>query len=136
MTGSFQFELTSPQKLAFDKPVAMVTVPSSEGAYSVLVGHAPMVTDVAAGIVEVYENDAQKVSERFFVTGGFCEVTTTSCSLMADDILALDSLDRGSIEAQIEELTTLRDELGNKGEDNAPVEAKLAIEMAKLEAAA
>ncbi len=136
MTGSFQFELTSPQKLAFDKPVVMVTVPSSEGAYSVLVGHAPMVTDVAAGIVEVYENDAQKVSERFFVTGGYCEVTTTSCSLMADDILALDSLDRAQIEAQIEALIKQRDELGGKGEDNAQAEASLAIEMVKLEAAA
>lgn len=132
MTNHLQFELTSPQKTAFDKPVAMVTVPASQGVYSVLVGHAPMVTDVTAGLVEVYENDDATISQRIFVTGGYCEVTTTRCSLMADDILDVASFDKKLIEKEIENLIKARGELGPDDSD-AEIEAKLVIETAKLQ---
>jgi F-type H+-transporting ATPase subunit epsilon len=131
MSNKLQFELTSPQKTAFNKPVAMVTVPASQGAYSVLIGHAPMVTDVAPGVVEIYENGEDKVSERVFVTGGYCEVTTTRCSLMADDILDMATFKRAEIEDAIEALIKTRGELGPEDSD-AEIEASLAIEQAKL----
>jgi F-type H+-transporting ATPase subunit epsilon len=130
-----QFELTAPEQKAFDKPVAMVTVPSSAGIYSVLIGHAPMVTDVAPGVVEIYENDQTTVSSRLFVTGGYCEVTTTRCSLMADEILDLATFDKYAIESEIAALIKARGELGPE-ESEDEIEAKLAIEMTKLQVVA
>ena len=132
MTTQLQFELTSPQKTAFDKPVAMVTVPASQGAYSVLIGHTPMVTDVSAGMVEIYENDDATISERIFVTGGYCEVTTDRCSLMADDILDVETFDLVTIEAEIAALIKARGELGPDDSD-AEIEASLVIENAKMQ---
>lgn len=133
MSSKLQFELASPLKRFFDKPVAMVTVPGGEGAYSVLVGHAPMTTEVGPGIVEIYENDDQTISERFFVTGGFCEVTGERCTLTANEILSMKSLVKADIESEIKALIAESDALGAE-DSRESVESRLAIAQAKLAA--
>lgn len=132
MANQLHLELTSPQKVAFNKPVVMVTVPASQGLYSVLPGHAPMITDVAPGLVEVYETDGTRVSSRYFVTGGYCEVTTERCSVMADDILDPASFVRATVQKEIDDLIQARGALGPEDSD-AEIESKLAIEMAKFQ---
>ncbi len=57
------------------KDAALVTVPGGEGDYGVLAGHAPMITTVRAGVIEVYEKRESGASDRIFVAGGFAEVT-------------------------------------------------------------
>lgn len=130
MASHLHLELTSPQKVAFNKPVAMVTVPASQGAYSVLPGHAPMITDVAPGLVEVYEEDGSRISSRLFVTGGYCEVTTERCSVMADEILDPQSFVHATVQKEIDDLIQARCDLGPEDSDTE-IEAKLAIAMAK-----
>ena len=73
MAETLQFELVSPEKLLFSKPVAMVTVPGGEGEYGVLPGHAPMITTVKPGVIEVFAEEVA-VGERIFVAGGFAEI--------------------------------------------------------------
>lgn len=130
MTDQIQFELTAPEKMVFNKPVAMITVPAGAGACSVLIGHAPMVTDVVAGVVDIYENDQETISQRIFVTGGYCEVTTERCSLMADDILDLESFDSTAIEAEMAALVEERNAADDE-EGRAKVDVKIAIVQAK-----
>ncbi|HAX92268.1 MAG TPA: ATP synthase F1 subunit epsilon [Rhodospirillaceae bacterium] len=123
MANAMQFELASPLKQVYKKPVAMVTVPGSEGSYGVLAGHAPMATGIAAGVLEVYENDQNTVTDRWFVIGGFCEVTTDRCTVMADQIIAIKDLNRDAIEAEIKSLS---------GDNDEAAAEKLAIAQAKL----
>lgn len=124
MANQIQFDLASPQKLVFSKPVAMVNVPGSEGVYGVLPGHAPMDTGVGAGVVEVYENDQAAPSGRYFVVGGFCEVTAEYCTVMADEVEPVKDLKREQIEEEIKTLSAQ--------ENNDEVSFKLAIANAKL----
>ena len=53
--ASLHFELVSPKKLVLGKDAVMVTVPGGEGDYGVLAGHAPMITTVRPGVIEVFE---------------------------------------------------------------------------------
>lgn len=133
--STLQFELTSPDKVALAKAVALVNVPGPNGMFGVLPGHAPMVTTIAPGIVEVYANDEHTVTERVFVTGGYCEVTTERCSLLADEILSLSELDKKAVQNEINELIKQRGELGPEDEGEK-IEEKLAIAMAKLQVVA
>jgi len=124
MANQIQFDLASPQKLAFSKPVAMVNVPGVEGVFGVLPGHAPMDSIVSVGLVEIYENDLSAPSERFFVVGGFCEVTTESCTVMADEVIPVKNLKRDVIEDEIKNLAAL--------EQDDAVSFKLVVAQAKL----
>ena len=44
MADPFQFDLVSPERLLMSEPVAQVVVPGSEGQFTVLRGHAPLMT--------------------------------------------------------------------------------------------
>jgi F-type H+-transporting ATPase subunit epsilon len=77
-------EIISPEKLLLARDVDMVVVPGTEGDLGILPGHARLITSLRGGLVDLYENGA--ITDRFFVTGGFAEITETRCSVLADDI--------------------------------------------------
>src|SRR5262245_63657472 len=65
MSEKVQFELVSPEKLLISRSVEMVVVPGTEGDFGVLIGHAPLISSVRPGVIEVY--DEGKLEERIFV---------------------------------------------------------------------
>jgi len=130
----FQFELVSPEKLILSKPAAMVTVPGGEGEYGVLPGHAPMITTVKAGVIEVFAEENAAAIDRIFVAGGFAEVTQTRCTVLADEAIPVATLNRVKLE---EEAKSLNEKIAAASE--ADREALLALRdilTAKLQAAA
>ena len=100
MADKLQFELVSPEKLLLSQEVGMVVVPGSEGNFGVLPGHALFISSVRPGVIDVYEDGMPNVSERIFVSGGFAEVTPERCTVLADEAMPIESLDRTAIEAQ------------------------------------
>jgi len=101
---TLQFELVSPEKLLFSKQVALVTVPGSEGEYGVLPGHAPMITSVKAGVIEIFAEENAAPCDRIFVAGGFAEVTQTRCTVLATEAMPVEQLNRGKLEGQAKEV--------------------------------
>ncbi len=83
MAETLKFELVSPERLLLSAQVEMVLVPGAEGVFGVLPRHAPTLSTLRPGFVEVYEAGA--VKERFFVTGGFAEVTPSTCTVLVDE---------------------------------------------------
>jgi len=53
--------------------VEMVVVPGTEGNFGVLPGHAPLISTIRPGTVDIYEG--RIITERIFVVGGIAEVT-------------------------------------------------------------
>ncbi len=133
MADKVQFELVSPERLLVSREVEMVVVPGSEGDFGVLPDHAPMISTVRPGIIEIHEGGA--VTERIFVAGGFAEVTGERCTVLADEATPVKDIDRKAAEAQ---LATLQSELAGliKDEERARQEARIEALEAKLTAAA
>ena len=131
--AQLQFELVSPEKLLVSKPVAMVTVPGGEGDYGVLAGHAPVITTVRPGVIEVYEQNDSTVSDRIFVAGGFAEVTGERCTLLAEEATPVAELNRAIIETNIK---TIGEDIGAARTDSEreALETRLTVEQAKLQA--
>ncbi len=59
------FELASPEALLVSTTADMVVVPGAEGDFGVLPGHAPFISEVRPGVIDVYQGD--KIEERVFV---------------------------------------------------------------------
>ena len=53
MAEPFQFELVSPERLLLSELVDQVVVPGSEGYFTVLKGHAPFMSTLRPGVVDV-----------------------------------------------------------------------------------
>ncbi len=132
MADKVEFELVSPEKLLTSQPVDMVVVPGAEGDFGVLAGHAPMISTVRPGVIDVYEGD--RIIDRVFVAGGFAEVTETRCTVLAEQALPLADIDRGKVEQEVKDLSEDLDDAKSDAE-RAVVEAKLAVARAKLDVA-
>ena len=81
MADPFQFELVAPERLLMSEPVEQVVVPGSEGYFTVLKGHAPFMSTLRPGVVEVTRTGAP---ERIFVRGGFADVSTNGLTILAE----------------------------------------------------
>jgi F-type H+-transporting ATPase subunit epsilon len=129
MAEKVQFELVSPERLLMSQAVDMVVVPGSEGDFGVLPGHAPLISTVRPGVIEVYEGST--ITDRIFVAGGFTEVTPERCTVLAEQAERLQDLDRGQVES---ELKALREELAAAGSDaeKAALTARIDVAEAKL----
>ena len=127
-----QFELVTPERLLVSEEVDMVVVPGTEGNFGVLPGHAPLISTIRPGTVDLYTGGT--LTDRIFVVGGIAEVTPDRCTVLADDAMMPDSLDRAALDAELTEiegnLPGLRDQLGRAtGTDRD----RLAVELRALE---
>jgi F-type H+-transporting ATPase subunit epsilon len=135
MPEQLHFELVSPEKLLVSKPVAMVTVPGGEGDYGVLAGHAPLITTVRPGVIDIYEANDNTISDRIFVAGGFAETTAERCTVLAEEAVPVANLNRGQLEEEVKNLSDDMTRAVNPAEA-ASLEAKLTVAKAKLAAVA
>ncbi len=100
MPDKVEFELVAPEALVASATADMVVVPGTEGDFGVLPGHAPMISLVRPGVIDIHDEGA--VTERIFVAGGFAEVTQTRLTVLVEEAAPVDALDRGAIEARLE----------------------------------
>ena len=127
------FELASPEALLASVSVDMVIVPGAEGDFGVLPGHAPFISTVRAGVIDVYEGD--KIDQRIFVADGFAEVNERGCTVLSSEAYPVDTLDRGEVE---ERLKAAQDELADADSDaeRDKADAEIAVCEAMLVAIA
>jgi F-type H+-transporting ATPase subunit epsilon len=100
MAERVQFELVTPERLLLSEAVEMVVVPGTEGNFGVLPGHAPLISSIRPGTIDIYEG--QKIARRIFVVSGTAEVTPERCTVLADEALPPEELNRGAIEAELQ----------------------------------
>jgi F-type H+-transporting ATPase subunit epsilon len=97
-------EIVSPEKLLLSRDVDMVVIPAFEGDMGVLEGHAPMMVMLRGGVVSLYEGE--RVTDSFFVDGGFAEVTGERCTVLAGEALLISELERTEAEKRIADAET------------------------------
>lgn len=97
--GKVNFELVSPERLLASVDADMVVVPGAEGDFGVLPGHAPFISALRSGVIDIH--DGGKVTERIFVADGFAEVTTERCTVLAGEAVPVDRIDRAAVEKRI-----------------------------------
>jgi F-type H+-transporting ATPase subunit epsilon len=132
MADRVQFELVTPERLLLSELVEMVVVPGTEGNFGVLPGHAPLISSIRPGTIDIYEG--QSIARRIFVVSGLAEVTPERCTVLADEALPPEELDRAAIEAELQTVTgnlpSLREQIGRaSGADHH----QLLVELRRLE---
>ncbi|MXO64254.1 ATP synthase F1 subunit epsilon [Altericroceibacterium endophyticum] len=82
---ALHFELVTPAKLVRSEEVHMVVVPGTEGEFGVLEGHAPFMSTIADGAVQIFKA-AGAQPEEIQVRGGFAEVGKAGLTLLAEHV--------------------------------------------------
>ncbi len=121
-----EFELVSPEKLLLSREVDMVVIPGAEGDMGVLPQHSPAITTVRPGTIVVYEGGA--VTDRIFIAGGFAEVSDNRCTVLAEEAMSVEDIDKASAE---QALSDARDDVGAAENDSQRNAAETAVTVAE-----
>jgi len=92
MPDPFKFELVSPERLLISGNVEQVIVPGSEGEMTVLAHHAPLLTTLRPGLLDI-DFPGGGEHQRYFVRGGFAEVSPAGLTVLAETAIDLVELD-------------------------------------------
>ncbi|HEY9559678.1 MAG TPA: ATP synthase F1 subunit epsilon [Anseongella sp.] len=76
-------EILTPDKKVFSGEASLVTVPGTQGSFTVLNNHAPIISTLEAGEVKV--RGAQGM-ETYQISGGVIEVLKNKVVLLAESI--------------------------------------------------
>lgn len=99
MADTTAFELVTPARVMISRDAGMVVAPGVEGLFGVLPRHAPLISTLKRGVVEVHDNG--QVTDRIMVDGGIADVNGERCTILAERAEKLDSENKASVEAQL-----------------------------------
>ncbi len=129
--AAFHFELVSPEKLLFTGNVEAVGVPGSDGDFTVMKDHAPVMTTMRPGIVDVNESGSKSL--RLFVRGGFADVSSKGLTILAEQAIPLDQL---KAEDVAKEIKNAEEDLADASTEDARAKAQERLDqMRELRAA-
>jgi F-type H+-transporting ATPase subunit epsilon len=123
MADKLSFELVSPERLLMSAQVDMVVVPGGDGDFGVLPGHAPVISTVRPGVLEVYAEEGQP-PERIFLRGGFADVAPGKLTVLAEQAIPVADLDRAQLEQHIQ---NAREDIEDAKDDAALHKAQLML---------
>src|ERR1700741_1050194 len=124
------FDLVSPERLLLSANADMVTVPGTEGYMGVMAGHAPVVTTLRAGMIDML-NDG--VDTRFFIRGGFAEVSAGKITVLAGEAIPMTELDIAVLDQRISDAQ--EDEIAAKTDSQRQRAAQLVDDLKLVKAA-
>ena len=100
MNNKINFDFVSPEASIVSSEVDMVLIPGIDGDAGVLPDHAPFMTTLRQGIVEVtFEQGNVK---KYLVEGGFADITQDKMTILAENSLNLSDSDSNTLKNEIE----------------------------------
>lgn len=122
MAGTFKFELVSPERVLLSADAEQVVVPGADGDFAVLVGHAPLVSTLRPGVLDVALPGSRR---RVFVKGGFAEVEPDRLTILAERAMDVDDLKGDKLSSEI---AAAEAEIGQAKDDEARMRAEAVVE--------
>jgi F-type H+-transporting ATPase subunit epsilon len=101
--------LVTPEQTLFDQQVDAVELPARSGNIEVLYGHAPLLSELGAGMVTLHTG---ATTESYSVSWGFVEVLPEQVTILANQAQKPETIDKAAAEAQLEESHKLWNEAG------------------------
>ena len=98
MAEGLKIEIVSPERLVLSEVVQSVTVPGSEGYFTVMEDHAPFMTTLRSGFITVTKDGGTSI---YFVKGGFADVSPEGLTILAEQSVPFSDFDHADLQVQI-----------------------------------
>lgn len=125
MADTFNFALVTPEKMLVEGEAEQAVVPGADGDFAVLAGHAPVVSTLRPGILEIKLTDGER---RVFVKKGVVEAEPASLTILAQMAIAIEDLDAETIASELKDAEA---ELEAAKDDSSVMMAETLIDQLK-----
>jgi F-type H+-transporting ATPase subunit epsilon len=123
MPDTIQLEIVTPERLVVNEAVEYIEIPGKTGYLGVLPGHAPLISELAAGELTYRMGNQTK---RVAVAWGFAEVLQAKVTILAETAEKAEEIDTARAEAAKRKAEVELQKAGPEGNE----EAKAALERA------
>ena len=126
--SKIHLEVVTPERRVFEREVDEVILPGAVGMFGVLPGHAPLLSELQAGVATCRGPFGREVMA---ISAGFAEVTGDRVTVMAETCERAEEIDLARAEEKVEEL---EEEIGRPGVDVGVVRVRLMKHLARVQA--
>jgi F-type H+-transporting ATPase subunit epsilon len=116
MAETIQLEIVTPERLVVNEAVEYIEIPGKTGYLGVLPGHAPLISELAAGELSYRTGNQVK---RVAVAWGFAEVLQTKVTILAETAEKAEEIDTARAEAAKKKAETELQKAGLEGNEEA-----------------
>jgi F-type H+-transporting ATPase subunit epsilon len=113
-TGLLAVRLVTPDRILLDATAEAVELPAMSGYLEALYGAAPLLAELGAGEVRLHGGTSG--DQKFFVAWGFVEVLPERVTILAENALHPNEIDRAEAQQELQEGEKLWQEAGDDGE--------------------
>lgn len=128
--NALHINLVTPEKLYLSEDAEIVVAPGMLGDFGALSGHAPFVSLLRPGLIDITLANGEK--NKLFVASGFVEVNDATCTILAEEVFALTDLNSDAIQKEIEQIQFDIDH-ANSDRERDKLQAKREITEIKLQ---
>jgi F-type H+-transporting ATPase subunit epsilon len=118
--NKFPVEVLTPEGKVFDDEVEMVSTRTSVGSIGILANHAPLMAMLEPTELRLYRSESEIV--RFVQGEGYMQVVDNSALILVEEAIDPESLDRSTIESQLENARQALDEAEEDSEERRRAE--------------
>ena len=93
-----KLEIVTPERRVLDTEVEMVTIPTASGEAGILTNHAPLVSELKAGVLSY---SLRGNIDRLAIAAGFVEVSGNKVSVLTDAAETPDEIDIEAARAEL-----------------------------------
>lgn len=122
MTETVEFELVSPERLLKSELVDMVVVPGAEGDLGILPGHSLLIATMRPGVIDIHKDGV--VVEKIFISGGFAEVSPERCTVLAEEAIPVDDINKEEAKIRLKNAKELLDNVKSKNQSDTSIADK------------
>ena len=124
-----KLEIVAPLGKIYEGEVKEITLPGSDGEFGVLEGHAPLVSTLKAGVVDIKKDSGE---ELVAINWGYVEVTPEKINMIVDEAVPLSDSEGSDIAAAVEKAKKLMADFAESDQALAYTEGKIESVARKL----
>ncbi len=123
-------EVVTPSKLVFNGTIKSITVPGTLGSFQVLFNHAPIISTLEVGVVQI--DDTEGKTLKFSTSGGTIEVLKNKIILLAESFEKPEDINLDRAKQSLERAKNRLSITNKEKVDTARAEASLQRAMNRI----
>jgi len=117
-----KLEIVAPLGKIYEGEVASLTLPGEDGEFGVLNGHAPLVSTLKAGVIDIKKDNGE---ELVAINWGYVEVTPEKVNIIVDEAVPLATSSGHDISEAVEKAKKLMADFTESSQALAYTEGKI-----------
>jgi len=117
-----KLEIVAPLGKIYEGEVKELTLPGTDGEFGVLEGHAPLVSTLKAGVVDIKKDSGE---ELVAINWGYVEVSPNSVNIIVDEAVPLSASEGNDIAEAVAKAKKLMADFSESNQALAYTEGKI-----------